>query len=134
MRHLELSSTVDNVNGFFYGQVTPHRHLQNERAQAMNRKQTNYLNQPGKAGHNEHGRVVLGVDDQLAGGEGGHVLVRPVGDGGVGEGDGLRLRVALHIGRGKSHSGSLGGHRVGKVAVQIANESTNRGGLHIEDF
>ena len=64
----------------------------------MNRKETHYLNQPGKAGHNEHGRVVLGVDDQLAGGEGGHVLVRPVGDGRVGEGDRLRLCVTLHIG------------------------------------
>ena len=93
----------------------------------MNRKETHYLNQPGKAGHNEHGRVVLGMDNQFAGGEGGHVLVRPVGDGGVGEGDGLGLRVALNIRRGKCHSGGLSGHRVGKVAVQIANESTNRG-------
>ena len=67
------------------------------------------------------------MDNQLAGGERRHVLVRPVGDGGVGEGDRLGLRVALNIGRGKSHSGGLGGHRVGKVAVEIANKSANRG-------
>ena len=53
--------------------------------------------------------------------------MRPVGDRRVGEGDRLRLSVAFNIGRGKCHGGGLGGHRVGKVAVEIANESTNRG-------
>ena len=52
------------------------------------------------------------MDGQVAGGKGRHVLVRPVGDGGVGEGDGLGLGVALHVGRGKCHRCGLGGHRV----------------------
>ena len=70
------------------------------------------------------------MNNQLAGGERCHVLVRPVGDGGVGEGDGLGLGVTLHVGRGKCHSCGLGGHRVGKVAVKVANKSVNMG-LHI---
>ena len=67
------------------------------------------------------------MNDQLAGGERSHVLVRPVGDGGVGEGDGLGLGVTLHVGRGKCHSCGLGGHRVGKVAVKVAHKSVNMG-------
>ena len=38
VRHLKLSATVDNINGFFYGQITPHRNLQNHSVQIMNRK------------------------------------------------------------------------------------------------
>ena len=86
-----------------------------------------HLNKPGKAGHNEHRRIVLRVNNQLAGGERRHILVRPVGDGGVREGDGLGLGVALNVGGGKCHSCGLGGHRVGKVAVKVAHESTNMG-------
>ena len=65
------------------------------------------------------------MDDQLAGGERCHVLVWPIGDGGVREGDGLGLGVALHVGGGKCYSCGLGSHRVRKVAVEVANESTN---------
>ena len=65
------------------------------------------------------------MDNQVAGGERRHILVRPVGDGRVGEGDGLGLGVALHVGGGKCHRCGLGGHRVSKVAVQVSNESTN---------
>ena len=83
-----------------------------------------YLNKPGKTGHNKHRRIVLRVDDQLAGGERCHVLVRTIGDGGVREGDRLGLGVALHVGGGKCYSCGLGGHRVWKVAVEVANEST----------
>ena len=64
------------------------------------------------------------MDDQLAGGERCHVLVRPIGDGGVREGDRLGLGVALHVGGGKCYSCGLGGHGVWKVAVEVANEST----------
>ena len=74
------------------------------------------------------------MDDQLAGGEWCHVLVRPIGDGGVREGDRLGLGVALHVGGGKCYSCGLGGHGVWKVAVEVANESTNMAFTCCENF
>ena len=95
--YLELSATVDNIDGLLNSQVAPHRHLTNGKTQKTCGADICHLNQPGKAGHNKHGRVVFGMDNQLAGGEGRNVLVWAVGDGGVREGDGLSLGVALHV-------------------------------------
>ena len=41
VRHLKLSSTVDDINGFFNGQVTPHRHLSTKLDSSGNEQERN---------------------------------------------------------------------------------------------
>ena len=52
--------------------------------------------------------------------EWGDIVVRPVCDGGVKEGDQFSLGVALQGGGGQLHRGGLGGGGVGQVDVQVA--------------
>ena len=58
------------------------------------------LDQPGEAGHYQHGRVVLGMNSEVGRGVCGRVLVGPIGDGGVRDRDRLGLDIK------QSHLGS----------------------------
>ena len=58
------------------------------------------LDQPGEAGHDQHGRIVLGMNSKVGRGESGRVLVGSIGDGGVRDGHWLGLEIK------QSHPGS----------------------------
>ena len=64
------------------------------------------LDQPGEAGHDQHGRIVLGMNTEVGRGECGHVLVGSVGDGGVRDGDWLGLEIKQsHLGSTRRKTG-----------------------------